>query len=273
MSDPGAEKELDTLRKLPENKQCANCGVVAQHGHGAVVMTYATFVCHTCKSSHQSFSHLCKSVSMSYWSAKEVKKLRDGGNARCRAVFMGKMDPSRGLKPGASLQATKGFVDLVYNKRAFFESRPSASFAIFDDFAAAPPGGGAAAPAGRPTRDRGASGASGGGGGAGPLGAPVSPAAGFGAFAAAPARPPRRPPPGFGVSGSAGAARRAARRRQPAMARAPSAPAYGGQAGWPQQPWQQPPPAFAPPNAGTSPAMKPNAMNAGASNIAGMFPF
>ena len=140
MSDPGAEKELDTLRKLPENKQCANCGVVAQHGHGAVVMTYATFVCHTCKSSHQSFSHLCKSVSMSYWSAKEVKKLRDGGNARCRAVFMGKMDPSRGLKPGASLQATKDFVDLVYNKRAFFESRPSASFAMSNAApAAAPP--------------------------------------------------------------------------------------------------------------------------------------
>ena len=123
-SEPGAEKALDKLKKLPHNLKCANCQAFAQHGHGAVVMTYATFVCHTCKSSHQSFSHLCKSVSMSYWSAKEVKKLRDGGNARCRAVFMGKMDPSRGLKPGASLQATKDFVDLVYNKRAFFESRP-----------------------------------------------------------------------------------------------------------------------------------------------------
>ena len=87
MSDPGAEKELDTLRKLPENKQCANCGVVAQHGHGAVVMTYATFVCHTCKSSHQSFSHLCKSVSMSYWSAKEVKKLRDLSDKKADQVF------------------------------------------------------------------------------------------------------------------------------------------------------------------------------------------
>ena len=130
MSEAGAEKALDELRKLPENKQCANCGVVAQHGHGAVVMTFATFVCHTCKSSHQSFSHLCKSVSMSYWTHKEVKKLRDGGNARCRSVFMGKMDESQGLRPGASLQATKDFVDRVYNKRAYFESRPAASFAM-----------------------------------------------------------------------------------------------------------------------------------------------
>ncbi|KAH8048103.1 hypothetical protein JL722_12701 [Aureococcus anophagefferens] len=195
MSDPGAEKELDTLRKLPENKQCANCGVVAQHGHGAVVMTYATFVCHTCKSSHQSFSHLCKSVSMSYWSAKEVKKLRDGGNARCRAVFMGKMDPSRGLKPGASLQATKDFVDLLRRLRRGAAGRRRAPPAgrAFDPGTAAPP----APPAAAAAPD--------------PFGAPVSPAAGFGAFAAAPAPP--------------AAARRGLRRSRPRGAAAAAAAA------------------------------------------------
>ena len=73
-SEKGAEAALDKLKKIPANMACANCGVFAKQGHGAVVMAYATFVCHTCKSAHQSYSHLCKSVSMSFWSHKEVNK-------------------------------------------------------------------------------------------------------------------------------------------------------------------------------------------------------
>ena len=31
------------------------------------------FICHDCKSAHQSFSHRCKSVQMSIWTMDEVK--------------------------------------------------------------------------------------------------------------------------------------------------------------------------------------------------------
>ena len=40
-SEPGAEKALDKLKKLPHNLKCANCQAFAQHGHGAVVMALA----------------------------------------------------------------------------------------------------------------------------------------------------------------------------------------------------------------------------------------
>ena len=90
--------ELHRLRKLPANKACANCGVVSATGHGAAVMTFGIFVCHGCKSAHQSFSHLCKSVSMSYWSLAEVAKLRDGGNERARASWMARCSSAARLR-------------------------------------------------------------------------------------------------------------------------------------------------------------------------------
>ena len=93
--------ELHRLRKLPANKACANCGVVSATGHGAAVMTFGIFVCHGCKSAHQSFSHLCKSVSMSYWSLAEVAKLRDGGNERARASWMARCSSAARLSPGS----------------------------------------------------------------------------------------------------------------------------------------------------------------------------
>ena len=117
MSEPGAAEALDKLSKLPENKACANCGVVAATGHGAMVMSFAMFVCHTCKSSHQSYSHYCKSKSMSYWSHAEVEKLRAGGNARARATWMGRLPAGGRLKTGASLEATKQFVNKCYNEK------------------------------------------------------------------------------------------------------------------------------------------------------------
>jgi hypothetical protein len=48
------------IRRLPHNKACVNCGAEATLGHGDVCVKFLTFVCHTCKSAHQSFSHRCK---------------------------------------------------------------------------------------------------------------------------------------------------------------------------------------------------------------------
>ena len=65
------EDLLNKLRKLEENKHCVNCGEYAKLGHtnvcgGALVdathgiVPYSSFVCHNCKSAHQSFSHRVK---------------------------------------------------------------------------------------------------------------------------------------------------------------------------------------------------------------------
>lgn len=63
------DQQLQKLRKLPCNKICLNCGNENKFGHPNVVsiifydyiiVPYKTFVCHNCKSAHQSFSHLVK---------------------------------------------------------------------------------------------------------------------------------------------------------------------------------------------------------------------
>ena len=95
MSRSKPEQELQKIRRLPFNLECADCTDVSTGfaaGWGAVVMPFKTFVCHKCKSAHQSFSHLVKSVQMSNWSQEEVnvlKQARGGGNAVCRLTWQG----------------------------------------------------------------------------------------------------------------------------------------------------------------------------------------
>lgn len=63
-------------------------------GHGDICVKFGTFVCHTCKSAHQAFSHRCKSVTMSNWTTHEVLALKDeagGGNAHARKTWLGQL--------------------------------------------------------------------------------------------------------------------------------------------------------------------------------------
>lgn len=56
MTDPA----LTAIRRLPENKACANCSSESQFGHSNVVVKFRSFVCDNCKSAHQAFSHRVK---------------------------------------------------------------------------------------------------------------------------------------------------------------------------------------------------------------------
>ena len=59
MSTP--EDVLRKLAKLPENTVCLNCGTEDKlFGFKNIVVKFRTFVCGTCKSAHQSFSHRVK---------------------------------------------------------------------------------------------------------------------------------------------------------------------------------------------------------------------
>eukprot|EP00635_Sarcinochrysidales_sp_CCMP3193_P009640 CAMPEP_0118896488 /NCGR_PEP_ID=MMETSP1166-20130328/4335_1 /TAXON_ID=1104430 /ORGANISM="Chrysoreinhardia sp, Strain CCMP3193" /LENGTH=389 /DNA_ID=CAMNT_0006835547 /DNA_START=95 /DNA_END=1264 /DNA_ORIENTATION=+ len=127
MSEPGAEKMLEALRRQPANLTCCNCMAVSKHGHGAVVMSVSgeplgIFVCHTCKSASQSFSLLCKSVTMSYWKKSEVAKIKAGGNARVRSTWHAKLNDAERPQPGVSLQAAKDFVKACYLDRRWYDA-------------------------------------------------------------------------------------------------------------------------------------------------------
>eukprot|EP00930_Biecheleria_cincta_P083450 TRINITY_DN73022_c0_g1_i1.p1 TRINITY_DN73022_c0_g1~~TRINITY_DN73022_c0_g1_i1.p1 ORF type:complete len:412 (+),score=82.56 TRINITY_DN73022_c0_g1_i1:100-1335(+) len=124
-TDRATKKELDRLRRLPDNRVCPNCRKESDGlGFGAICVAFKTFVCSDCKSAHQSFSHRCKSAQMSVWTMDEVKALDDrngGGNAACRRRYMARLgegDPQP--KEDSTLDAKKKFVERAYELKRWF---------------------------------------------------------------------------------------------------------------------------------------------------------
>ena len=164
------EAALAALRKLPENRVCPDCGAESQFGFGAVVMIPCrSFVCDTCKSAHQSFSHRVKSVSMSNWDAEEVTVLtsrKGGGNVAVLAAWQGNLDARTLGKPlgapASDLASRKAFVQRCYVEKRFYSeaaaAAPSPALKEACPQAAVSPRGGGAPPApppaaGAPTED------------------------------------------------------------------------------------------------------------------------
>ena len=82
-------------------------------------MKYRIFVCSECKSAHQSFSHKCKSVTMSNWSLAEVEQLKapHGGNPANTATIFAKLPKDSDAYPtGCGPNEVKEFVNLAYNE-------------------------------------------------------------------------------------------------------------------------------------------------------------
>mmetsp|Transcript_32956 Transcript_32956/g.98112 ORF Transcript_32956/g.98112 Transcript_32956/m.98112 type:complete len:551 (-) Transcript_32956:49-1701(-) len=112
-----AEQELTRLRKLPENKQCANCQAPGMPLLTAVVMPFKIFVCSSCKSAHQSFSHRCKSAQMSFWTLEEVRSLEErsgGGNKAAQERYLRYAKDSDRPREGDSDDRIKDFVRRAY---------------------------------------------------------------------------------------------------------------------------------------------------------------
>lgn len=122
-----AEKELNRIRKLPENRECANCLAPGAPLLTAVVMPFRIFVCSTCKSAHQSFSHRCKCSQMSMWTMDEVRALEDrngGGNRAAQDLYLRVVRPSDRPKKGDSLDRYKDFVRKAYNEELWKSDSP-----------------------------------------------------------------------------------------------------------------------------------------------------
>lgn len=118
-SDP-AEAALQQLRKLPENRVCPNCLKKETFGFQSVCVPFRTFVCGDCKSAHQSFSHRCKSTSMSHWTLEEVRQLQEGnggGNRVATHRWLAAVPDTERPKPGDHHEVFKNFVDRAYNRK------------------------------------------------------------------------------------------------------------------------------------------------------------
>ncbi|CAK9082008.1 unnamed protein product [Durusdinium trenchii] len=104
-TDKATARELQRIRRLPKNRVCPNCLKEESLGFGAVCTTFKTFICHDCKSAHQSFSHRCKSVQMSVWTMEEVKSLDEsngGGNAAAERHFLSRLTEKERVKQAGS---------------------------------------------------------------------------------------------------------------------------------------------------------------------------
>ncbi|CAE7762644.1 AGD14 [Symbiodinium sp. CCMP2592] len=129
-TDKATEKELQRIRRLPENRVCPNCLKEESLGFSAVCTTFKTFICHDCKSAHQSFSHRCKSIQMSVWTLEEVKALDDcngGGNAAAVRKYLGKVTPKDRAKQGSTLELYKRFIQRAYVDQRWADDEPEAS--------------------------------------------------------------------------------------------------------------------------------------------------
>eukprot|EP00448_Togula_jolla_P011565 CAMPEP_0170606026 /NCGR_PEP_ID=MMETSP0224-20130122/20287_1 /TAXON_ID=285029 /ORGANISM="Togula jolla, Strain CCCM 725" /LENGTH=329 /DNA_ID=CAMNT_0010931069 /DNA_START=44 /DNA_END=1030 /DNA_ORIENTATION=+ len=118
--DRAAEKELQKLRRLPQNRICADCLLEDKDGlgHKDVCWKFKTFICSTCKSAHQSFSHRCKSVTMSNWTMEEVKALdsRNGGGNEAAGLQWLASITERDRPTKGDLESCKRFVENAYIK-------------------------------------------------------------------------------------------------------------------------------------------------------------
>ncbi|CAE7373869.1 AGD14 [Symbiodinium microadriaticum] len=129
-TDKATEKELQRIRRLPENRVCPNCLKEESLGFSAVCTTFKTFICHDCKSAHQSFSHRCKSIQMSVWTLEEVKALDDcngGGNAAAVRKYLGKVTPKDRVKQGSTLELYKRFIQRAYVDQRWADDQPEVS--------------------------------------------------------------------------------------------------------------------------------------------------
>jgi len=124
LQNRSAPNQPSQIRRLPHNKRCVNCDKESIAGHGDVCAKFQTFVCHTCKSAHQSFSHRCKSISLSHWTPAEVNQLSDqagGGNAITRLTWLGKLEGRLTLRPDDPLDKVKAFVNDAYNHHRYWK--------------------------------------------------------------------------------------------------------------------------------------------------------
>lgn len=124
-TDKATEKELQRLRRLPENRVCPNCLKEDRLGFTAVCVAFKTFVCSDCKSAHQSFSHRTKSVTMSVWTMSEVKALDEsqgGGNKVALRRYLANVPEGARPAKDSSLDAFKKFVELAYNEQRWADA-------------------------------------------------------------------------------------------------------------------------------------------------------
>lgn len=106
------KKQLETMRKEPGNKRCANC---ASMSVPYVCLDFGTFVCTRCSALHRDMCHRVKSITAAKFTAAEVATIR--GNAYDAQMYLANWNEGLFKLPGAGNEDTeraKEFMQIKY---------------------------------------------------------------------------------------------------------------------------------------------------------------
>ncbi|GIQ86473.1 Arf GTPase activating protein [Kipferlia bialata] len=116
-------RELKTLRALPCNRCCADCG---SRSVPYVCITYSTFVCSTCSGVHSHMGHRVKGITLSKFKPTELAKLKQGGNAVDKKTYLGRWQSDLyPLPKEGDWDAVERFIRLKYTEKKWFDGPSS----------------------------------------------------------------------------------------------------------------------------------------------------
>ncbi|CCW65639.1 unnamed protein product [Phytomonas sp. EM1] len=120
------ERNKDKLRRLAQkdgNKLCFDCGV---RGPLYVVTDFYILVCSICSSTHRSFQHKVKGISMCTFADKEVTGVEVGGNDVAAQIWLAHF---KGTKPrSGDVHAIQNFVESTFVKELYVDKAKKEEF-------------------------------------------------------------------------------------------------------------------------------------------------
>lgn len=118
------EEEIKALRRLPGNKECADCKSLS---NPYVCSDYNTFVCTRCAGIHRELGHRVKSVTAEIFTREEVAALKRGGNVKHNNAYLATWKESEFPKPAADdTKRIHRWFEEKYTRRRWYRD-PSAA--------------------------------------------------------------------------------------------------------------------------------------------------
>jgi len=112
--------DIRKIARVDSNKTCVDC---PEKMPSYINFTHHTFVCTKCSGIHRELQFKVKGISMTVFTADDVKSMQEGGNARHNAKYMARHSPREYPIPnGSDINKLREFIRMKYlDKRWYSE--------------------------------------------------------------------------------------------------------------------------------------------------------